>query len=61
MIYLHINTIGNSDKQDIVTNIEFEAIITSIKNNFFHQRMMIFVNKLESIDQKYPTNINVGA
>ena len=58
MIYLHFYTIGDSEKQDIVTNIECEAIIPSIKNNFFHQRMVDYLNKLELSDQKYK-NIRV--
>ena len=45
--------IEDSDKQDIVTNIEFEAILPSIKKRFFCQRMVGFGNKLELSDQKY--------
>ena len=30
-IYLHGDKIADSDKQDIVTNIYFEAIVSSIK------------------------------
>ena len=56
LIYLHVNTIGDFDKQYIVTNIELEAIIASIKNNIFHQRMVGFFNKLELSYQKYQTN-----
>ena len=51
--------IQESEKQDIVTNIEFEAIVTSIKKYFFHQRMVDFVNKLELSDRKYQTIINL--
>ena len=40
------------DKQDMVTNIEFEAIVPSIKKHFFHQHMVDFVSKLELSDQK---------
>ena len=50
-IYLHVDIIVDSDKQYIVTNIEFEAIIPSIKNNFFHQPILFFVNKLDLSDQ----------
>ena len=32
LIYLHGNNIEDSDKQDIFSNTEFEAIINSIKN-----------------------------
>ena len=53
------NNIEDCDKQDIVTNIEFEAILPSIKNYYFHQCMVDFVNKLELSDQKYQTNINI--
>ena len=41
-ISLRDNNIEYYDKQGIVSNIEIEAIITSIKKNFFHQRMMDF-------------------
>ena len=37
----------DNEKQDIIINIEFEAIVPSIKKSFFHQRMVSFVNKLE--------------
>ena len=43
--------IEDYDKQDIVTNKKFEAIISSIKKNLFHQRMVDFVNKLELSDK----------
>ena len=39
--------------------MSFEAIIPSIKNNFFHRHMINFVNKLELSDQKYQTNGNI--
>ena len=51
--------IEKSDKQYIVKNIEFEAIVPSIKDYFFHQRMVDFVNKIELRYQKYHTNGNV--
>ena len=35
------------DKQYIVTDIESESIIPSMKKNLFHHRMVDFVNKLE--------------
>ena len=50
-IYLHVDIIVDSDKQYIVTNIEFEAIIPSIKNNLFHQCMVDFLHKLDLSDQ----------
>ena len=40
------DNIEESDKQEILTNIEFEAIVTPIKRYLFHQRMVDFVNKL---------------
>ena len=45
-----------SEKQDIATNIDFEAMVTSIKKNLFHKRMFGLVNKLEFVYQKYQTN-----
>ena len=48
--------IEDSYRQDIVSNIIFESIITSIKNNFFNQRTMNTVNKIDLSDQKYQTN-----
>ena len=60
MIALHYDIIEDSHKQEIVTNIEFDAIIPSTTNNFFHQSMVDFVNKLELSDQKYENNSNVG-
>ena len=50
--YLNGDDIGDYEKQDIVENIYFEAIVTLIKNNFFHWRMDDFLNKLEYSDQK---------
>ena len=47
------------EKQDIVKNIYFKAIFTSTKNNFFHQHMIDFLNRLEFSDQKYQTNETV--
>ena len=55
----HGNKIEESDKQYMVTNIEFEAMVTLIKNYVFYQRIVDFVNKLELNDQKYQTNGNV--
>ena len=46
-------------KQDIVTNIWFEAIVHSIKRYLFHNSMVDFVNKLEVSGQKYQTNGNI--
>ena len=43
-------------KQDIVTNIEFETIISSIKKDLFNQRMVGFVNKIDLSDKKYQSN-----
>ena len=59
LISLNRDNIEDSYKQVIVWNIEFEVIITSIKNYFFHQLMMNFVNKLYLSYQKYKTNGNV--
>ena len=56
MIPLCGDNIEDFDKQDIFTNISFESVIPPIKKNFFHQRMVDFVNKLEFTDQKYQTN-----
>ena len=53
---LNGNNIENSDKQDIVSNKEFEAMITSIKKYSYHQCMMNFVDKVELSDKKYQTN-----
>ena len=58
-IILHGKNIEESDKQYTVTDVEFEAILLSIKKYFFHQRMVYFVNKLELSDQKHQTNGNI--
>ena len=58
-ITLHGKNIGESEKKDIVTNIDFETMVHSIKRQFFHRRMVHLVNKLESSDKKYHTNRNV--
>ena len=36
--------------------MSLKAISPSIKNNFFHQCMVIILNELELRDQKYQTN-----
>ena len=59
MLTLYDEKIEESDKQDIVTNIEFEAMVPSIKRYFFHKHMVDFLNKTELSDQKYQTNGNV--
>ena len=48
---MHYYNIEDNDKQEIVTNIKLEAIIPSIKNNFFLHHMVDFVNRLELSDQ----------
>ena len=58
LLTLHGNNTKDSDKQDIVSNTQFEEIIPLIKRSFFHQ-IMIFLNKLKLSDQKYQTNGNV--
>ena len=40
----HDDKIEESDKQDIVTNIKFDAIVPSIKNQLFNQFMVDFMN-----------------
>ena len=45
LLYFHGDNIEYSDEKDIVTNIEFESIILSIKKNFVHHNMVGFVNK----------------
>ena len=40
LLTLHSDNIGGSDKQGIVANISFEAIVLSIKKYLFHQRMV---------------------
>ena len=57
---MHGYNIEGYYKQDVVTNMKFESIITSIKRNFFHQRMVDFANTLELIDQKYLSNRTVS-
>ena len=52
LLNFHGDSIEESDKQDIVTNISFEAIVPSIKKYLFFHRMVDFVNKLELNDQK---------
>ena len=54
-----MTTALKNTKKYIVTNLEFEAIVTSTKTHFFHQRMVVFVTKLELSDQKYQTIGNV--
>ena len=49
---LHVYNIEYDDKQDTFTNTIFEAVIRSIKNYFFNQRMVYCVNKLELSDKK---------
>ena len=46
LLTLHGKNIEDYDKQDIVTNISFEAIVPSIKKYLFFHRMVDFVNKL---------------
>ena len=58
VLSLNGNNIGYSDRQDIVSKKSFESIITSIKKNFFHQRMMIFINNLELSDKNHRNNGN---
>ena len=43
---LNVIKTGKYDKQDIVTNINFEDIIPSSRKYFYHQRMVDFVNKI---------------
>ena len=52
LLALHSVNIEETDKQDIVTNISFEAIVSSIKKCFFNHSMVDFVNKLDLSDQK---------
>ena len=56
---MHGNNIGDDEKQEMVTNIDFKAIITSIKKIFFHQHMFDFVNEIELSDKKYQNNWTV--
>ena len=55
LLYSNVENNDKLVKWDIVTNIEFEAIVSSIKNHFFHQ-CMILKNKIKSNDHKYKTN-----
>ena len=58
---LSLNGNNNEDyeKQDMVIDIYFEAIVHSIKKSLFHQLLMNFVNKLELSYQKHQANGNV--
>ena len=51
LLTLHSANIEETDKQDIVTNISFEAIVSSIIKCFFNQSMVNFLDKLELSDQ----------
>ena len=55
LIPLHGENNVDSEKQYIVTNMEFEAIVLPIKKKHY-QHMVDFVNKLEFNDQKYKIN-----
>ena len=55
LITLHGDNIKDSDQQDIVTNVNFEAILPSIKLYVFHQGMVDFANKLDLSEKKYQT------
>ena len=59
LINFQRDNIEYSDKQEIVTNIEFEAKVLLIKKYILHHPMVDLINKLELIDQKYQTNVNV--
>ena len=50
LLYLHGGNIEYYERQYIVLNIEFESIVSSIKNDFFRQCMVDFVNKIELSD-----------
>ena len=52
-------TLKNMTFQDIITNIKFESISTSIKKYWFYQRMVDFINKIELSDHKYQSNGNI--
>ena len=52
LLNLNFDNIEEYDKKYIVTNIQFEAIVPSIKKYFFHHRMVDFASKLGLIDQK---------
>ena len=51
LIYLNENNNKDYEKQDIVTNTYFEAIVPLI-NKLFNQRLVYFVNKIEFSDPK---------
>ena len=59
LIYFHGNNIEDYEKQDIVTNIKFESIITLIENKLFYKLMVDFLYSLDLSDQKYETNGNL--
>ena len=42
LLTFHGDNIEESYKQDIVTNIEFESILPSIKKYYFHHHMVDF-------------------
>ena len=58
LLNLHVDNIEESDKWNIFKDIKFKAIVPSIINHFFYQRMVDFLNKLEFNDQEYQTNGN---
>ena len=59
LLSFHIKNIKDYDIEYIVSKTKFEAIISPIKNNSFHHRMMIFLNKLELGYQKYQVSGNI--
>ena len=52
LLTFHVNNVEEYENQDIVTNIKFEAISTSIRKHLFHQHIIVFFYKLELSDQK---------
>ena len=52
LIYLCGDNIEDTEKHEIVKNIKFEAIIISIKNNFFHHHMFFLVIEIELSDKE---------
>ena len=56
LIFLHRDSIEDSEEQDIVSNIYFETIIPPIKKNLFIQQMVDSVNELDLSGHKYKTN-----
>ena len=46
---MHGNNNEDSEKQDVVTNILFEAIVSSIKKNLFCQSMVGFLIQYSSV------------